>query len=246
MTAHDPLTYRVSDAVADRVSSVRPSSLADRRIQVPVAVWRLAADPDGVDTTGAPRTLEARLASRLVEIFTGRGDTIVDLDDDHEIRRAATAMGRGYQRIANSRGLANVATKSPVGLIVMRWPRTAPLTSVREVHALLAGSRSEIVNGAAVVAAFRDARFDRRQAGLVDVAHAAGLVHAMRVAVLSAPPDRGDQFLYNSTPNEFRQIAVEALIDLLVFDLVSTAFARAVVRRQTNRPAPTSCSRRSS
>ena len=93
---------------------------------VPISVWRLDDRDDDQPATQPGAGFASRLAKRLVLVYTSHGQTVVDLDDDAHLHRAATTTGRSYLAVTEPTRLADLHQLSqPVSLITVRWPRTA-------------------------------------------------------------------------------------------------------------------------
>jgi hypothetical protein len=215
---------------------------------VPIAVWRLDAPDDHAPDYHTPGAgFASRLATQLILIYTRRGQTVVDLDNNPHLRHAATTEGRSYLTITDLADLAdkggvnelNTPTQPP-SLISLRWPRTTPIRGGQQigrqtgqVAALLAACRQVMTGDASLVAAVHagdphrpDTTFADYERALRDAGKAAGLTHVLQIVAISALGD-GDQYLYYATPDEADQLTAQAAtqgspvlhIDLLVFEV---------------------------
>jgi hypothetical protein len=210
---------RPADAPPPATRDDSPRVAAD----VPIAVWRL-------DHRDEPPTAEptdgfaARLATRLLLIYTGRGDSIVDLDDDPHIRRAATVTGRTYLTVTGPSAQADLhKLNKPIDLVTLRWPRAATALPADHVPAdhvpadhvpagqvtdLLTACRQAMSGDACLVALIRADKptppritFADHEHALRAAADAAGFTPVLQIVAISAP-DGGDQFLYHATERD--------------------------------------------
>jgi hypothetical protein len=199
---------------------------------VPITVWRLD-DHNDQSTTEPSAGFASRLAKRLVLVYTSHGQTVVDLDNDAHLHRAATAAGRSYLAVTESTRLADLDQASqPVSLVILRWPRTATPGDADQPAELLATYRHLMTGDTSLVAAVRPGdptvpgtTFADHEHTLHTAAEAAGLTRVLQIVAVSAPGE-GDRFLYYATEAEATQVAAQAAttpggqvlhIDLLVF-----------------------------
>ncbi|WP_147434665.1 hypothetical protein [Micromonospora musae] len=71
----------------------------------------------------------SRLARQLVIVYSRHGETILDLDGDNHLHAAAVATGRSYLTGIEATGVVGLDhSDQPVGLVTLRWPRTADLS----------------------------------------------------------------------------------------------------------------------
>jgi hypothetical protein len=165
-----------------------------------------------------------------VHIYTSRGDTVVDLDDDPHLRHAATTAGRSYLATGQARPADLNPLASPVSLITLRWPRTTPGINSHLTDPLVS-CRQLMGSDTSLVAAIRPAdpdhpgsSFAEHAQALCVASDAAGLTHVLQIVAVSATGG-GNQFLYYATETEAVQLATEATthgdqvlhLDLLVF-----------------------------
>jgi len=195
---------------------------------VPVAVWRLDDRDDDQATTEPGAGFAARLARRLILVYTRRGDAVVAFDDDPHLHNAAEVAGRSYLAITDTADLADLdEIDQPVTLVMWRWPRDATLAAAGAVADLFTACRLMASRSACVIAAVRpDPPTDTlagHQRMLRTAARAAGFAHVLHIAALSVPGE-GDQFIYHATEPETTQVSgqIDALgptlhIDLLLF-----------------------------
>jgi hypothetical protein len=197
---------------------------------VPITVWRLDDRDDDQPTTEPGAGFASRLAKRLVLVYTSHGQTVIDLDDDAYLHRAATTTGRSYLAVTESTRLADLDQISQAAsLVTLRWPRTAALGNADQLAELLSACRDMMTGDASLVAAVRPAEpattFADHEHALHSAAEAAGLAHVLQIVAVSAPGE-GDQFLYYATEAEATHAATQAAatpgrqvlhIDLLVF-----------------------------
>jgi hypothetical protein len=236
MTAHpdrhpqppDHRPTRTSDPDATRDDAPRVAAA------VPITVWRLDDRDDDQPATEPGAGFASRLARRLVLVYTGHGQTVVDLDDDAHLHRAATAAGRCYLAVARPARLADLDRISPpVSLITLRWPHTATSGHADQLAELLAACRNMMTCDASLVAAVRPGdpaepgtTFADHERTLHRAAEPAGLTHVLQIVAVSAAGE-GDQFLYYATEAEATFVASQAAttpgrqvlhIDLLIFE----------------------------
>ncbi|MFG1924626.1 hypothetical protein [Cryptosporangium sp. NPDC048952] len=186
---------------------------------MPIAVWRLNDDAADSDHIGP------RLAERLVDIYTRRGEAILDFDDDAGLRDAATTADRSYLPITASADLAAFAhVAPPISLVSLRWPRPQDHAGIDD---LFTACRSLLAREACIIAIVRSApnahAFAHHEQVLRAAADTAGLAHILQIVAISAPGHR-DQYHYYTTQTDAKktrnhvadeQTAVH--IDLLVF-----------------------------
>ncbi|GAA3399338.1 hypothetical protein [Cryptosporangium minutisporangium] len=198
--------------------------------EIPIAVWRLDVRDAAQSPTEAAAGFESRVAHRLIDVYTRRGETVADFDDDPDLRRAVTTADRRYLAITQPRDLAPLAlVTTPISLVTFRWRPQASALDPIEVFTVC---RLIMARDACVIAIMRPgdpdqpgARFTDQEHRLRAAATAAGLVHLQQIVIISAPGGE-DQFLYYSTRTEAGQIVDAAAatpdrvalhIDLLVF-----------------------------
>jgi site-specific DNA recombinase len=93
---------------------------------VPITVWRLDDRDDDQLATEPGAGFASRLARRLVLTYTRHGETVIDLDGDIHLHRAATQTGRCYLAVTEPAAMPEPdQTRPPVSLVTLRWPRTA-------------------------------------------------------------------------------------------------------------------------
>jgi hypothetical protein len=176
---------------------------------VPIAVWRLD-DRDDTGLLAGPRDrLAARLAQRLVRLYTRRGDAIVDLDSHPQLHAISTGAGRAYLSISDPGEIADLDRfTAPVSLVVLRWPpRHRPHTPAG-ITDLFAACRLIMTADSCAVAAVSSAEpgqdgttYAEHLSELLPGAHAAGLTHILQIVAVTGP-GHGDQFLYYATTDE--------------------------------------------
>jgi hypothetical protein len=104
--------------------------------------WRLDDRDDDQPTTEPGAGFASQLAKRLALVYTSHGQTVIDLDDDVHLHRAATTTGRSYLAITESTRLADLDKISQVAsLVTLRWPRTAPAGNADQLAELLTACR---------------------------------------------------------------------------------------------------------
>jgi hypothetical protein len=231
MTAHpdrypqpaDHPPVQTNDPAATRDDSPRVAAA------VPITVWRLDDRDDDQPTTEPGAGFASRLARRLVLVYTSHGQTVVDLDDDAHLHRAATTTGRSYLAVTESTRPADL---NQISLVTLRWPRAAAPGNADQLAELLTACRQMMTGDASLVAAVRPGdpaepatTFADHEHTLRTAAEAAGLTHLLQIVAVSAPGE-GDQFLYYATEAEATLAASQAAttpgrqvlhIDLLVF-----------------------------
>lgn len=200
---------------------------------VPITVWRLDDRDDDQPTAGPGSGFASRLARRLILVYTSQGQTVVDLDSDIHLHRAATVTGRAYLALTEPACLADLDPISePVGLVTFRWPRTTTPAHAEQVADLFAACRLVISAEGCVVAAVRPTTpakpghtFADHEHALRAAAEVVGLTYVLQIVAVSAPGE-GDQFLYYATEAEASDVVSQAMttssgevlhIDLLVF-----------------------------
>ena len=209
MTAHDKNLPGVSNPEPGAAPS-SPVTPADHD-RAAIIIWRLAADATENSDAAAPVSddgdspLTPRLARHLVAIYSDVHGTVLDLDADARLRRAAESSGRPYRAIGDPADLADQPDHAEAAaLVVMRWPRsTTPaggsdaseLLSLCQRHLAVDGSTIVVVTASADsadTATYRD-----HERILLPAARAAGLRHLHDIVPLDAQDGR-DTFSYSS------------------------------------------------
>jgi hypothetical protein len=200
---------------------------------VPITVWRLDDRDDDQPESEAGAGFASRLAKRLVLVYTRRGETVVDFDEDAYLHGAATATGREYLALTEPARLADLDQISQsVSLVTLRWPRSASPAHTDRVDDLFTACRLMMNGDACAVAAVRPSdpaglgtTFADHEHALRTAAEGAGFAHVLQIVAISAPGE-SDQFLYYATAAEATHAANRAAttpgrqvlhIDLLVF-----------------------------
>jgi hypothetical protein len=97
-----------------------------------------------------PSELDAAAARRLVQAATAVGQTVLDLDDDHALRHAATSQGRDYVATALVPGDEPDVQHGLKGhQVVVRWPRPEDETWMTHAPQAFAQIRALLVPGGA-------------------------------------------------------------------------------------------------
>jgi hypothetical protein len=172
-------------------------------------VWRLDDRDDDQPATEPGAGFASRLARRLVLVYTSHGETVIDLDSDIHLHRAATTTGRAYLAITEPTRLADLDQISqPVGLVILRWPRTPTPARAEQAAELLTACKQMISGDANLVTAVRPGAsgepgttFADHEHALRNAAEAAGLTHMLQIVAVSTPGE-GDQFLYYASEAE--------------------------------------------
>jgi hypothetical protein len=175
---------------------------------VPIAVWRLDdTDPDL--TVDPAERLAARLAQRLILLYTRRGDAIVDFDCDPHLRTACAGLAREYLAITDPSDVAELDSLSaPISLIVLRTPPHNASQSPDSITDLFAACRLIMTADTCTVASVSGAQLGTPGTSYVERAHewvvaarAAKLEDVLHIVAV-ASPGFGDRFLYYATPEE--------------------------------------------
>jgi hypothetical protein len=200
---------------------------------VPIAVWRLDDRDDAGPGTDPEERFAARLAQRLVGVYTRHGDAVVDFDGDPHLQAASIRACRSYVSLTDPGDVAGLDDLAePASLVVLRWPSRHPARTPASIVDLFAACRLIMTADSCAIAAVTSA--DPGQTGatfadnlreLLPGARAAGLTHVLQIVALTAA-GRGDQFLYYATAAEAAQArrgrpaqtgAPHHHVDLLVF-----------------------------
>lgn len=236
MTGNDPRSadqHPCDSSTDPRDPLAAPDDLTEPGALVPITVWRLDGRCGEQSATHPGVGFASRLARRLVLTYTRQGETVVDFDADQQLREAASATCRSYRAVTRAGDLADLDTfTSPVGLVMVRWPRPAPTRTMASVWDLFTACRLMMSADACVIAAVSSAEpgqpgtvFAEHLARLLPVAQAAGLRHVLRIVAVHGPGP-GDEFCFYATRAEAdaartgdRSIAGGPVyhIDLLVF-----------------------------
>ncbi|MFI5916498.1 hypothetical protein [Dactylosporangium sp. NPDC051541] len=187
------------------------------------AVWRLDEHPYSAD---ADDGFIDRLTRRLLQVYTTRGDTIVDFDDDPTLQRAAIATGRGYCAITTGADIATLdAITDQVSLIAVRWPRhpspdSAAVADLFQACRYLATGHDAVIvvinpvpaadNGDAPAAELTA----QHRHELLIAADAAGLAYLQHLAAVRTP---GDPDTFQYLPPRVEQPEPSPWGELLVF-----------------------------
>jgi hypothetical protein len=166
---------------------------------VPFAVWRLG--DDAPDSAGAStgNTFNARLARRLVAVYTRRGDWVVDLAHDDELHAAAIGARRHYIAIAGgTRGATErpAGNAGPIGMVYLQWPHIGTTAWLATCRQLLAGDGCVL----AVLTGEPDHERTLRSA-----AHEAGLIPVARILAIHSD-EPSDRFSFYSDIAEAQQL----------------------------------------
>ncbi|WP_147437433.1 hypothetical protein [Micromonospora musae] len=160
----------------------------------------------------------SRLARQLVIVYSRHGETILDLDGDNHLHAAAVATGRSYLTGIEATGAVGLDhSDQPVGLVTLRWPRTADLSPAGSGGGrLFSAGRLPVSDDACVIATIRSGSpTGSDQAGgdharsLCAVAEAAGLTPVLRIVAIGSPGD-GDRLRYYATEAEATYAATQA------------------------------------
>ncbi|SDZ65104.1 hypothetical protein SAMN05421684_7927 [Asanoa ishikariensis] len=176
--------------------------------EVPIAVWRLDNRDETGPATAPARSLESRLAQRLILVYTRRGDAVIDLDDDPQLKGASIDAARTYLSITDPSTVADLDSQAePVSLIVLRWPPRRVSTQPT-IGYLFAACRLMMGAGTCVLATVSSAApgtpgttYAAHIDELLPAARAAGLTHVLQIVAVTGPSGR-DEYLYNATPAE--------------------------------------------
>lgn len=212
MTAHPNRRPQRPDRQPVRCDSTTPATHDDAprvAAAVPIAVWRLDDHDDASLVAEPGHGFVLRLATRLVHIYTNRGDTVMDLDNDPHLQHAAITAGRFYLATTDQTALNDLdSLAAPVGLIALRWPTSTtpdPATHLADLFAacwpLVSGDTSVVV----AVSSFNPdnpaSTFSDHVHALCVAGDAIGLTHLLQIVGVSGSHD-GDQFLYYATADE--------------------------------------------
>lgn len=219
----------------DRAVSHTPSSQDDAIVvsgDVPIAVWRLDDHDDTGLTTDPAQRLAARLAQRLILVYSRRGDAVVDFDGDPHLHAASISAARSYVSVADPGEVADLDTLTdPVSLVVLRWPPRHAARTAAAVSDLFTACRLIMTAETSAVAAVHAAEpgepgttYAEGVRDLLPAALAAGLAHVLRIVAVTSGGD-GDQFVYYATPEEAEAAGRDPAaddkpryhVDLLVF-----------------------------
>ncbi|MDW5325334.1 hypothetical protein [Plantactinospora sp. KLBMP9567] len=172
---------------------------------VPIAVWRLDNRDDTAPATAGSR-LASRLAQRLILMYTGRGDAVVDFDSDPYLEHATARTYRSYLAIADPSMIAELDTiTDPVSLVVLRWPPSHTTRTSARVTDLFAAFRLIMTGDICAIATVSPAApgqpgttYAEYLDELLPAARAAGLTHVLQIVAVTAPVD-GEQLLCYAT-----------------------------------------------
>ncbi|GAB3848590.1 hypothetical protein [Dactylosporangium cerinum] len=96
-----------------------------------IAVWRLDDSNDDHLDADPNTVFTSQLTKRLILMYSNRGDTIVDLDNDAQLLTAARAAGREHLAITDTADIAVLdelhSDGRQIGLVTVQWPRPAQL-----------------------------------------------------------------------------------------------------------------------
>jgi hypothetical protein len=212
---------------------------------VPISVWRVAGTdhPARFDTGGG---LTSRLAALLIGLYTGRGDTVVDLTSDPSIAGAAGAGARRYLPVDDPARLADLDhVAGAVRLVVLRWPPTragrrtnvdSAGTEELELTALLTGCRRLLAADGYTIVALIPAPhtgYVEHAGRLIPAARRAGLGYLQHIVAVTAPIPgaRRPQLAVPADPATLRAAThLRFHLDLLVFVLHRTGRAAGPAR----------------
>ncbi|MET7403533.1 hypothetical protein ABZS66_59680, partial [Dactylosporangium sp. NPDC005572] len=175
---------------------------------VPIAIWRLD-DRDDAETTDPDTRLAARLAQRLVLVYTRRGDAVIDFGSDPHLKHASAHASRSYLSITNPSAVADLDTLTePVSLVVLRWPPRHTIRTPASIADVFAACRLIMTADTCVIAAISSAALGQpgmtlpeHLGELLPAARAAGLTHVVQIVAVTGP-SHGDEFLYYATQAE--------------------------------------------
>ncbi|MEH1166450.1 hypothetical protein V6V47_13780 [Micromonospora sp. CPCC 205539] len=202
---------------------------------VPIAVWRLD-DRDDAGPAALPGSpLASRLAQRLILVYTRRGDTIVDFDNDPQLEHASARTSRTYLPITDPTAVADLdALTDPVSLVVLRWPPRHHTRTPASITDLFAACQLIMTADTCVIAAVSSAApgqpgaaYAEHTRDLLPAARAAGLTHLRHIVAVTGPTGR-DEFLYYARRAEAEaarrvwpdgDIGTSYSVDLLVFTI---------------------------
>jgi hypothetical protein len=176
---------------------------------VPIAVWRLDDRDDAELAVASDSRPASRLAQRLILVYTGRGDAVIDFDNDPHLEHASTYASRSYLSITDPSEVADLDTLTePVSLVVLRWPPRHTTRTPASITDLFAACRLIMTADTCAIVAVSSAApgepgttYAEHLDELQPAAHAAGLTHILQIVAVTGPSD-GDEFLYYASQAE--------------------------------------------
>ena len=173
---------------------------------IPIAVWRL---DDGKEATSKGNSLASRLAQRLIQVYTDRGNAVIDFDSDPQLEHASANTYRTYLSLNDPSAVADLdALTEPVNLLVLRWPPRCTTRTLARIAALFTACLPVMTADACTIATVNSTApnevgmtYAEHLDELLPAAHAAGLTPVLYIVAVTGAR-RGDQFLYHATQAE--------------------------------------------